>query len=168
MWTWHFFRFFVKLAYNDKTNILNNHPLLVNSQIIQNIYDLNLGIIEEKIVEKDIDAIDVLWCDPITKKIVIAFEVEFSNNYAKLFQRFDSLIKSIPYPISLIGVGNDYRNFKYNLNRPTWRSAFFRYNLGYLQLHDLCDILTLNREIGSSIHPKIILNKLVKEKLLKI
>lgn len=53
--------------------------------------------------------------------------------------------------MTLIGVGNDFINFKINFNRPIWRSTFSQYKLGYLCSTDLCYFLTLKIKLGSSV-----------------
>jgi hypothetical protein len=160
--------FNVKLANNDITNILSKDPILLTSQMVLNFYDLNLGNIEEKKVEEDIDNIDVLWYDPKNQKIIVAFEVEFSYNYPKLLQRFSSLISTTQYFPHLVVVGDNYVNFRANYNRPAWRSIFSSNTLSYLCLNDLCDILTLNREFNSPVSTNFIFKKLINERLLPV
>jgi hypothetical protein len=74
----------------------------------------------------------------------------------------------LPYKTQLIGVGEDYKNFRENINRPIWQAAFLTHKLGYLNLNDLCDILDLNREVGTLISPSIIYKKLINERLLPV
>jgi hypothetical protein len=159
--------FNVKLAINDQSKILKQNPSLELSQKVLNFYDLNLGNIEEKKVKNDIDRIDALWLDNINNKIIMAFEVEFSNNYSNAFERFSSLCEAVHYQVYLIGVGNDYINFRSNLNRPIWRAAFSSSQIECLSLNELCNILNLNKEIGSSLVSFALYKKLI-ERLLPV
>jgi hypothetical protein len=157
--------FNVKLAINDNNAILKLNPQLLNAHKIINFYDLNLNHIEVTVEKKDIDSIDILWCEPLRKKIIVAFEVELSKNYSDVFRRFSSLINYASYNIQFICVGDDCNNCKYNFTRPDWRIKFAQHNIDYLCLNNLCDILTLNREMGSFISPIVLYKKLINEKL---
>ncbi|MCC5910028.1 MAG: hypothetical protein JJT76_06275 [Clostridiaceae bacterium] len=164
--------FHVKLALNDESKILHTNLILARSKKFLDFYDLNLSTIVEKQTKKDINYIGVLWCDPLNQKVIVAFDVELSGNYSQLFQRFSSLAKSTSYPLHFIGVGDDFTNFRNNFNRPIWQSAFSSYKFGYLDLDELCDILTFKRELGSSVSSlassKIVFEKLINDKSLPV
>lgn len=157
--------FNVKIAINDKSAILKGNPDLLISQKIINFSDLNLNNMKVTIEKRDIDAIDVIWCNPINNKIIVAFEVELSQNYSDLYRRFSSLINNVSYDIQFVCVGDDYINFKYNFTRPDWKFKFESHKIDYLCLNNLCDILTINTELGTSISSIIIYKKLIYEKL---
>ncbi len=159
--------FTVKIARNDKSKIFNQNPLFVTSKMFLNFSDLDLQNIIKKPAKEDIDLIDVLLCDPNNQRIVAAFEVELSRNYAQLFQRFSSLIQTTNYPIHLIAVGDDFYNFKANFNRPLWQYTFANSQLKYLCLDRLSEVLTLNKEC-SDLDASIVFKKLINDKMLPV
>jgi hypothetical protein len=108
----------VKLASNDKSPIITQCPSLEESHKLLVMSDFILSNIKEKQVERDIDLIDVIWFDKINNRIVMAFEVEFGRDYAKVYEKFCSLSEMLSYRSYFVGVGNNYASFNRNLSRP--------------------------------------------------
>lgn len=145
------FGFNVKLAINDSTSILSNENFLASSGKILELKDLNLSHIYEINSLKDIDRIDVVWCDPITQNIVVAFEVERSRKYDSLLRRFSTIVSNLPYNPYLICVGSDYKGFKSCARRDMSSYWFRNSNLRYLFVDDLYLILQANKKFNSAI-----------------
>lgn len=136
----------VKLARNDSKSILSSaHCSIVLNNIIS-VNDLDISHIKESSHIQNIDLIDVLWSDPITKQVIAAFEVERSKNYDSVFRRFSSLTYLYPYKPYLICVGDDYNGFKNSFRNDIFKTFFKSSNLNYLRLDNLYEILYLNKK----------------------
>lgn len=135
----------VKVANNDKkTQIDMNSELL----IVENI---NIPNLETKISKNIIDRIDVVWLE--NDRVVVSFEVEFSNNYADAFKRLfelDSYFNGQKIINVIVSEDKKFNNLKQLCNSNYVKTLFPKSNLYYLSLSKLNDCLTLKDIIGFS------------------
>lgn len=138
--------YYVKLGRNDLTPILSSDYSLELCGKVLSISDLELSHITEHNTRTNIDLIDVLWYDPLTKQIVAAFEIERSRNYDAVLRRFSSIPSNFAYNPYIICVGDDYVGFKNSMINDMYYNWFKDSSLNYLNLDDLYSILDVNKK----------------------
>lgn len=148
--------FKVKVAKNDLKPIINSDYSLEIRENLLSIPNIDLSNIKEERVKKNIDLIDVLWCDSFTSNIIAAFEVERSKNYDAVLRRLAAIESSSTY---LVCVGDDFYNFKNTTMNPIFFNWFKSKNLNYLNMESLFSMLDENKKYGNSISLHLLLAK---------
>ncbi len=156
--------YYVKIANNDLSSIQKLDYANISPEKILSITDMNLSHIMEKNIINNIDRIDVIWYDPLTKRIVSAFEVERSRNYDSVLRRFSSIVPSTPYNPYLICVGEDYNGFQCATNNEPFKTWLKNVNLNYLPLDSLYTILNDHKKYNLSLNTE----SLLKSNLIKL